>query len=479
MGNRKITIQCIFYILLVAFVLSLIPIIWLGFFSFPQADDYSYGAAVYHVVSKGGTFGSILMSAAKQVVYSYQKWQGTFSAIFLMALQPAVFGEQYYVLTTVLMLSSLIVGNVLLIETICGCILEIDKYTVGIISVVLCELCIQFVPYPTDSFFWYNGSLYYTFFHSLFLISVALLIREGKERNTLRYVFLCFLSIMIGGGNYVTALTYAIVSFSIIIYLTKVPNWKRLILPQILFFTAFSLNIIAPGNSVRQSSINYTPDALHAILSSFEWGAKDSIHWFSFPMAAALLFLFPLIWRTLPIDRVRFRYPGLFTFYSYCILSSMYCAPYYAMDGVAGRTLNIIFYTYVLLLVLNGVYWIGWIKQKMNSPEVESNRVIPLRHLLFTTSIFIISVLFYIQVGSLTSVLALHDLRSGEAFGYHETMLKRLVILHDRSQRDIIFEPCPYHPYLIGRDLGDNRNNWVNRDMADYYEKDSIFVKDN
>lgn len=40
-----------------------------------------------------------------EVKESYLGWQGSYAAIALFAIQPAVFGEQYYFLTTFILIS--------------------------------------------------------------------------------------------------------------------------------------------------------------------------------------------------------------------------------------------------------------------------------------------------------------------------------------------------------------------------------------
>lgn len=476
-NKRQISVRLVFIALLVMFLISLVPIIWLGFFAVPQADDFSYGASAYHAFSAGGSFGAIISAATRQVAYSYQNWQGTFSAIFIMALQPAVFGEQFYALTPMLMLAALILGNWFLIYTVCGRFLGFDRYTVGIMSAAVCMLCIQLAPSPIESFFWFNGSLYYTFYHGIFLASIAFSVREAEKPRIWRFLLLCFLACMIGGGNYVTALSYAIVAVSGIVVLAIMKNsgWKRFLFPFAFFLGAFCISVLAPGNGVRQSRIEYTPDAVRAVLSSFQWGIKDSVHWLSLPLLSTFLFLLPFIWRSLPTEGIHFRFPGLVTLYSYCLLSAMYCPPYYAMDGIPDRAVNIIYDTYVLLLLLNCIYWIGWIKQKKQMPKGINDKA-SLWQTLCTGGICFLCCLLFTRTGMLTSALALHDLRSGEAYGYHEVFTERFRVLHDKSQVDIVFEACPHYPALIGGDYSPNPQNWVNRAVANYYEKNSVRI---
>ena len=43
-------LNILFAVLLIFFTLSILPILILGFFAVPAADDYSYGFRVYHAI---------------------------------------------------------------------------------------------------------------------------------------------------------------------------------------------------------------------------------------------------------------------------------------------------------------------------------------------------------------------------------------------------------------------------------------------
>ena len=75
-----------------------------GRYVYPQGDDFEYGAYSHQALEAGEGLGGALSGAVKMVAKSYQIWQGTFSSIFLMALQPGIWGEEYYHLTPFLLL---------------------------------------------------------------------------------------------------------------------------------------------------------------------------------------------------------------------------------------------------------------------------------------------------------------------------------------------------------------------------------------
>ena len=494
MKNRKLQIPLRLLSLLAVsvLILSLLPLLLLGAYDTPAADDYIYGLEVHRAVQSGAGPRGVLQAAFQTVADSYRTWQGTFSAVFLMALQPAGFGEQFYGLVPLMMLCALSAGVFALCHAIFVTVLGFSRSFSAILSSLICILCVQISPSPSAAFFWYNSALHYTFFHSLLMLAAALAVTVTSRpagKSSARLILLSFLCVLLGGSNYTCALTCAILSVSGIMMLVflRDSSWKRFLFPVILFFIAFAVNIAAPGNAGRQNSITgaitYEPNAFHSVLSSFKWGFLDSIHWLRLPVVGTLVFVYPLIWHALP-DRP-FRLPGLVTLYSYCLLSSMYCPSYYAMDGIAERTVNVIFFSYLFLLFVNLVWWTGWIRHRLRQrgrskpshvdPDGSTPGAVPFWQLGASLLILALCCLFFIRSGTVTSALALFDLRSGEAAGYYETYQQRLTSLHDPSILDVRFDYSEHYPVLLpGLDTVSDPENWVNRAIANYYGKDSV-----
>lgn len=92
------------YIFLAILLLSLIPLIWLGRYNYPTGDDYYYGAETHLVWQQTGSIIQTLDAACAGVADSYQIWQGTYSALFLMYLAPNVFSNTAYHLVTFVIL---------------------------------------------------------------------------------------------------------------------------------------------------------------------------------------------------------------------------------------------------------------------------------------------------------------------------------------------------------------------------------------
>ena len=80
--------------------LLLIPIFVLAVFARPSADDYIYAARTHAVMQQYGFDLPRLLKAAWDTnVYYFENWQGLYVSGFLLAWQPAIFGNAWYGVT--------------------------------------------------------------------------------------------------------------------------------------------------------------------------------------------------------------------------------------------------------------------------------------------------------------------------------------------------------------------------------------------
>ena len=153
MKHFSLSYRLIFILLLAVLAASLIPLLMLMTTVVPSADDFAFGAAARTAFAATGSVPAALRAAGRMTLDVYRSWQGSFSAVFLMALTPAVFGDGFYALTPVLMLLSLLGGTFCLVTdqsiyciSICRAYLrplldakttvEIDGYYFGITHTV-------------------------------------------------------------------------------------------------------------------------------------------------------------------------------------------------------------------------------------------------------------------------------------------------------------------------------------------------------
>ena len=153
-------------------ILSIIPVVAIGPYLHQFADDYVFGAPVYKAWTATHSFGACIQAAWAESMHIYQTWQGTYSACFLMALQPGIFGK--YWLVPIILLGSLILSTYTLGYTILRRLLHISKLEYTFISTLFVLMTVQFVWSFYDAFCWYNGAMYYTLYYSISLATTLM-----------------------------------------------------------------------------------------------------------------------------------------------------------------------------------------------------------------------------------------------------------------------------------------------------------------
>lgn len=102
-------------ILILAAVVLLVPILRLAVYNHPCSDDFNYSTYVYHEWTRTHSVIALLGAAVRTAQLFWESWQGTYSAAFIMSLQPGIFGFGYYTLGTFL------IGNILADWQCCPC----------------------------------------------------------------------------------------------------------------------------------------------------------------------------------------------------------------------------------------------------------------------------------------------------------------------------------------------------------------------
>ena len=131
------TPRTVFFIILAFFIISLIPLYIIGFYAHPSVDDYYYGTETVKVWNDTHSVASVVSSSFDEMINTYNIWQGNFSAIFLMRLQPGIFGEQYYFIAPLILISSFAACSMFFFYTVFKRVFHTDGYRAGIIALAI------------------------------------------------------------------------------------------------------------------------------------------------------------------------------------------------------------------------------------------------------------------------------------------------------------------------------------------------------
>ena len=471
--------KAIFKVVLIVFVILLIPLLLISFYDVPSVDDFGFGANTRDAWLNTHSIINVLRESLKHTVNTYNGWQGSFAAIFLFTLQPAVFGEGWYFFTPLIMLLSIGLGIYALCKQVYGGLCGSNRIQYCTIFCVSYILCIEFIPSPSEGIYWYNGAIYYTFFFGLSLILYAGLLDCLKQSGTrlgVEVLSLSILSFIIAGGNLITGpitgVVYVLFFIFMVIDQTKRKRVLRIALPFILFCIGFMLNILAPGNANRVAADGADTTLFGSIIKAYIVAFHNIFQWTSLPVICIVIFMVPLLYKIAVSSSFSFRWPGLVILASYSMIATSLFPPLFAINFVANRGLNIVYFTYVLLLIFNVYYVVGWVVR--NIPDNIKWR--PTYTFSFTLLVPIILVfLMAFFRSNVTSTYALHSLVTSEAKMYHEEANERLTILNDETIKNAEIPAFDVQPYvLFFDDITGDPTNYRNISMQSFYKKDSV-----
>ena len=474
-------------LLTVLFVLQIIPLLYLGRFNHPTSDDFKYGAYSHTAWQETGSLAAVLEAAARGVLEDYQTWQGSYSALFLMRLEPAVFGEKYYGLVPFMMLGLLTAGTLYFLRTLCKVVLKSDTLHYISMSMLVLSLCVQFSPVASEQFFWYNSSVYYNAFHAVLLFYIGWLIRFGYQGKIRHILYMALGGFWLGGGNYVTALFLVIThaaALALLWYLKRKREFWIVLLLWIEFLFCFAVSAAAPGNAVRGAEIvGY--GALSSIVRALLQGVRYYMAWLDKWWLIVALFMLPMMLGLIRKTSFQFPYPGFVLLCFYGAFSAMSCPTFYALGSTGpGRIINIIYDSFLLISYIQLFYLMGYICRKWEEAVTDDKRQKERINNLFSTlyhGVVVALVGILLLSGTIldmTTVTACKVWIKGDGKQYDKEYMERLAVLEDESITDVVFKPYTVEPKLVFIADGTEDPEFVNnREWADFYGKNSLVIR--
>ncbi len=471
------------YIVFSITILSLIPVMYLGRFNHPTGDDYYYGADTKVVWDETGSLTETIKEAVKGVALQYEIWQGTYSGMFLMYLPPNIFGDLPYRFVTMVILTLLTGGIFYLFKPILCGYLKLSKELWLLLSSVVTFMCVQTVPSQGETFFWYNGSMYYTGFFAVTLFTFGLLFRYMLNPRIIYIPILAVLGIFLAGGNYVSLLPSILVVLLLAVWLAYRKSskvWGTGIL-LLCLVVGLLVSAAAPGNAVRQSDM-WKISAPVAVIKSLLQGLRYISAWVSVWWILAAVIMTPVLWRAFSKTGFQFRYPVIVLGLAYGIFCSMSCPTFYTMNSTGpARVVSIVYYGFMLFTFGCYVYILGYlyrleerkqILQKLSKWQKNAGTIKNVAMMVLT--------LVLLASGSLsitTTGKSLTILLSGEAQAYEQEYQERMKILCDPAITEVVFQPYEHQPdMLYVGDIGGDITEELNQKVAMYFGKNSVKV---
>lgn len=465
------------------YVVSLIPLLWIGWYNYPSADDYTIGNNCRQAWLASHNIFNVIWAGILRAVEDWITWMGYFTSNFLMAIPPSSFGERFYVLTVWIMLAMLSFSTAFLLRTIFVKVFKADKYVSHCAIMAMLFVTVQCMVGRVEAFYWYCGAVNYMFVHGMSLFFYGLLISiacNKEKKQTGKIIAVSFLGFFTGGGNQLTALNVAVVLLAATGFISYQKKWKEyraIVIPVVLFFLGFLLNIAAPGNWVRAEGASGM-NPIKAVLVSFYYCLDYCLgKWLGWPIVILVIFLVPLFWHMAGKTEFPFRYPIAAVLFGYCLVSAMLTPSLFAVGNVdAARLQALTFTMYILVLTLCVGYVTGWARKKMErkgSADFSANEIWCLLGCIlffgFASVLTVIPEPHYFVFSS-----AVTDIVNGNAKAYGDALKERME-LYNSGEKNIEVRPLPCQPELLYfSDIKEDPEDWENKGICRFYGLESV-----
>ena len=537
--GKDCDIRRLSYLLTVLYVLSLIPVLIIGKYDYPSADDFSMGLGTRLVYEATGSFFAVAGKILSETVRYYRTWIGYFTSCLFTTVSPATFGEAWYALTPAVILLALHIGVAVFFYALMEKALGMKRDVRRCMTVLALFLMVQRMPEGSlrvEAFYWYSGAGNYTLTFSaglLYLAFYVLSVCGVRSRNrSLFLVLACIMGFLAGGGNYLSALSFAVVSVLFAVYLVKRKTRQgensrmgRLcvigsLLPAVFYLCGFAVSCLSPGNRIRGGEAEGY-GALKSILLSLYYTLSYPLNqWMNWAVLLILALAGVIFWMGFAeiefsganakaggaaasekagetvrgaaapekagngaqAVQLRFAAPFPAAVLAYGIVSCVVTPALYAQGNMdAGRIQSTFWLHAVLVLLLLEWYLVGGLYRRF-SKEQNASTVSCLRN---GAGGFVRAILLFFIVFSLlavkgnpdfyTGTSAVSELLDGSAAQYGRENEERLRILKNPREQDAVLPRYTVQPNLLYfEDVSEDPDDWINQKMSEYYGKNSI-----
>ena len=366
----------------------------------PATDDFTFAVYTHPTWVQTGSLLHVLKDAVSYALRTWHDWQGTFTGIVVMTLNPAVFSLEHYGAHAAVLLALHLVSWLVFMRHMLGRRLGLPRGVWLPLYMTLSAFGLMFLPDIVEGIYWFNGAWFYTGAQAAALITLVLCdrlseSRAGKGKRIAQAVLCSLLLFALGMDNYITAMMTLAALFMMALArawaahktpaaaMTGALAWdgaqaapgqtrafggaeERRLQRQAALRTALLmlplalgllLSVIAPGNSVRMERDGAHQAGMEWLMASVLWTLRDAGKYIvrflvKTPLLALLIAGTPLLaratdrmeekaWRCPPIPATLL---GLYLILCAMIIPHMYSSGY----AGSGRVVNM-YHFYVML----------------------------------------------------------------------------------------------------------------------------------
>lgn len=282
----------------------------------PATDDFTFATYTHKTWLETGSVLHVIKDAVSYALRTWRDWQGTFTGIVVMALNPAVFDLAHYGVHAAVLLA-LDIAAVLVFLSHFLRRAELPGRALPAVSAALLVIQLCFLPDIVEGIYWFNGAWFYTGANAaaLLLLTGADVFAAGRTgekggRRPLAFAALAAAFFALGMDNYITAM----MALSALAMMALQRLWasradagqRGACIRTALFLLPLGigllLSVIAPGNKVRMATDGAHESGAGWLFASLLWTARDAAKYvarFSLktPLLALLLLLTPPLCR--------------------------------------------------------------------------------------------------------------------------------------------------------------------------------------
>ncbi|MBP3655853.1 MAG: hypothetical protein J6K32_04070 [Clostridia bacterium] len=180
----------------------------------PVKDDFTFSLYTHPTWEATGSLLHVIKDAVSYALRTWRDWQGTFTGVVIMALNPAVFSIEHYGWhAVILLLGHLAAWFVFMRHMLCRR-MGLDKGFASAAYLALSACMLVYLPDFLEGVYWFNGAWFYTGAQAVSLVTLVLCDRmsvsgAGRGRLCLHALACCGLLFALGMDNYITAMMTA------------------------------------------------------------------------------------------------------------------------------------------------------------------------------------------------------------------------------------------------------------------------------
>ncbi len=467
------------------------PMYAIAFYNHPYYDDFGFTIEPHAVWRDTGDVGATLRAGWERAKLERSTWQGTYTSTVLSAVQPGVFSETYYYWTTLLLLTSLLLGVGFAVWAFCREMLNADRASALSVASLTLFVVTQFLPDVSEAVYWFNGGFGYTFGAMTLYLGLGAAIKLQYARRPAAVIgwtaLTALLLLLAGGDGYPCALlTVCVFAFiALCAFLTRSRRKWIFLALWVWLAACFLYNCTAPGNLARAATLGAAGKSVpRTVAEAFYFGFALMGDFFSLPMLAVCVAAAALLLPALKRCKLAFSHPVWMTLACAALFCAQLAPTLYTGNYLGdGRVRDVYWYAYVAMGLLLTLYWAGWWAKRGPDAPAEAPRA-RLAPLLVAAVLLVFGCIGWKPDGAesygpqnMAGGSALRSLTSGQAARYDAAMDARDALLNDRAQTEVTLTPITDVPavFMSGALAGDMLE-YVKSLYAEYYDKAAVTV---